>query len=179
MGASVIDVLEKAMGAVATAPAEKKAELVDNISRLIQRISGDVVQINERNDVFLEAQLPAIHAQLEAAEKRTEKAANQILTCCERMMPLLSECPDKVKSELQNYINIIFAAGNFQDLVAQHLNEVRRIVDDVGEDATDIRAILSSPASEDAFSHQNRARFREKRQRPDAHLLNGPSTIVD
>lgn len=179
MSTSIVDVLQQTVQALDHAPAEKKVALVETVGKLVQRIAADIVQINERNNSFLENKLPALNAQLDAADKRTEKAANQILTCCERMMPFLKDCPDPAKTELQKYINLIFSAGNFQDLVSQHINEVRKIVQDQGEDAIDIRAIMSSNASDDAFSHQARARLREKQVRSDAHLLNGPPTDVD
>jgi chemotaxis regulatin CheY-phosphate phosphatase CheZ len=179
MSTSIVDVLQQTVKALDQAPAEKKVTLVETVGKLVQRIAADIVQINERNNSFLDNKLPALNAQLDAADKRTEKAANQILTCCERMMPLLKDCPAPAKAELQKYINLIFAAGNFQDLVSQHINEVRKIVQDQGEDAADIKAIMSSSASDDAFSHQARARLREKQVRSDAHLLNGPPTDVD
>ncbi len=176
---TLIGVIKQSTEAMAKAPDDKKIVIAETVNKLIQRVAGDMVDINERNDAFLTKQIPAIYAQLEAADKRTEKAANQIMTCAERMMPLLKDCPDPAKAELQKYINIIFEAGSFQDLVAQHVNEVRRIVKDVEEDASDIKAIMNTTATDDAFSHQARARLRQKQQRPDAHLLNGPSTAVD
>lgn len=179
MSASIVDVLRQAMQTLDQAPAEKKLLLVGQISKLVQRIAADIVQIDERNAAFLENKLPALHAQMDAADKRTEKAADQILTCCERMMPLLKDCPDATRAELQKYINMIFSAGNFQDLVAQHINEIRLIIKDHGEDVADIKAIMASGATEEAFSHLARARLREKQVRSDAHLLNGPPTDVD
>lgn len=176
---TLITVIKESTEAMAKVPEDRKAAIAETVNKLIQRVAEDMVGINERNDTFLLKQIPAIYAQLAAADKRTEKAANQIMTCAERMMPLLKECPDHIKTELQKYINIIFEAGNFQDLVAQHVNEVRRIVKDVEEDATDIKAIMNTTATDDAYSHQARARMRQKQQRPDAHLLNGPSTVVD
>ena len=179
MSASIIDVLQQSIQMLDKAPDDKKLLLVGQVSKLVQRIAADIVQIDERNAAFLENKLPALHAQMDAADKRTEKAADQILSCCERMMPLLKDCPDAVKTELQKYINMIFSAGNFQDLVAQHINEVRLIIKDHGEDVADIKAIMSSGATEDTFSHLARTRLREKQVRSDAHLLNGPPTNVD
>jgi chemotaxis regulatin CheY-phosphate phosphatase CheZ len=133
--------------------------------------------LNEMCDIacgFLDNSLPALRAQMEAADKRTEKAADSILTHCEQMMLLLKDCPAETQAQLQMHINSIFEASNFQDLVSQHINEIRRVVDALSEDLGVVRNNLQAGQSGGQKSK------REKRpERADAHLLNGPSTNVE
>lgn len=153
-------------------PDDKKVALVDSLFQLTRRMVDDVVQLNDIPEHYLSQIEPIMSNQILAAEKRTEKAANDILAATENIMSLLPAVQGPVKQDIQNQVNALFEASNFQDLVSQHLNEIKLRLDQLNKDMqmlSDVMAGLSSG------KQSSSARAREPR-RSDAHLLNGPTT---
>lgn len=125
---------------------------------------------------------PGILEQIKAADKRTEDSADVIMTAAENIMALTSELDANKSDKIINEINKIFEASSFQDLVSQHLNEIKLLVEELNEDMAVVEAVLnkgttgSSKSDTGAFSaHKEK---QQKKKRPDDHLLNGPATDV-
>ncbi len=153
-------------------PDDKKLVLVDSLVQLTQRLMGDLAKLGDIPENYLTVLEPSITEQIDAAEKRTERAADVILGATEKIMTSLPGVQGPIRQEIQNQVNAIFEASNFQDLVSQHLNEIKLRVELL---TRDMRFLNDSMAGIAAGGGTNRAR---EPRRSDAHLLNGPSTKV-
>jgi len=167
--------LETTKALKAAEPAEKEA-LAMKAAALTEALATDLNDMCKIACSFLDNSLPELLAQMEAADKRTEKATDSILTSTEQIMALLPKCDTEIQPQLQTQINNIFEASNFQDLVSQHINEIRLVVTTLGEDLGEVRESLH--ALQDGIPAASRPR-KPRITRDDAHLLNGPSTIVE
>ncbi len=124
---------------------------------------------NDISDHFFDALQPAIKDQIKAIDLRTEEAADSILSAAENLMTAVGTLPEDSKEKIQNEVNAIFEASNFQDLVSQHAREIGLRINELASDMKDLHAFLDGKGHDDA-----RIRSREQNKADDAHLLNGP-----
>lgn len=168
---SIIETIHEMNGAMRDMPDDKKIQAAQTMLALMKNVFGHLEILKEASERYRDELFPVIEKQLEAAEKRTEKGIDQILTACEKMgqEPVLAD--GDAKKTLQRYTGAIFQASNFQDLSAQHLNEVKLRLDDVGRAMDLFIDIMTADPAQIALKI-------EKYKRPgrsDAHLLNGPA----
>lgn len=114
----------------------------------------------------------ALNAQLNAIDKRTETAADDIMGAAEVIMDILGkEKPGpETNQKILDQVNKIFEACSFQDLITQHVTELRHLVTTVGDGF--------GPVTTDTSSGGKSALHKKKDTRPDSHLLNGPTTNI-
>lgn len=170
---NLIDTIHETRAALETVPDDKKKVLIDSLIVLTQKMLDKVMTFSDLPDSYLNGLLPSITAQLEAADKRTERAADKLLGSGEAIMGAFGK-PD-AKDVIMNEVNKIFETCSFQDLVSQHLNEVKLRLKDLTDDMTDFQESLNALAGESAGNAGDRPK---RQKRPDAHLLNGPSTVI-
>lgn len=173
---SVIAAIKEAHQAIKSAPDSKKAELVDFIVRLLKKIVPVAEQFGDIPQNYATKIQPMMLKQLQAAEKRTERAADSFLSIAEELMPMLDGLPEARKKEIQEKINEMFEASSFQDLVAQHLNEIKLLVNDLTYDIEGLQETLMELGNTSWQGTDFKRSVQQKRS--DAHLLNGPSTDV-
>jgi chemotaxis regulatin CheY-phosphate phosphatase CheZ len=162
--------IRETMPALETAPDEKKAQILKQISSLLERTFENLSSFSDIPEYFFETIQPNVERQVRAVEIRTERAADAVMTSCEKISASLKDVPPESKKAIQQQINKVFEACNFQDLVAQHANEVRLLMKELGDDIGDMKAFLASDGYEIP-----KVRTKDKNRRPDAHLLNGPA----
>ena len=171
---SIIQAIHDIKNTIKTMPDDKKLVAIDSTLELIKKIFDEIGILQEVAQNYETVVYPEITAQLAAAEKRTEKGIDQILTACESLPKSVASASDDVKKAVQDKVNVIFEASNFQDLTAQHLNEVKLRLEKVKQAMSLVQDILNGdPAQIDIRI----ARYRHM-ERSDAHLLNGPVTDV-
>lgn len=172
---SIIDTVQTLLDSLETASDEKKVATVKSLAALSKRLIGDISTMTEVTEKYQETILPALYAQLNAAEKRTEKAVDEILSACEDMVKAVKDENPNVKSAIQTHTNRIFETSAFQDLVSQHLNEIKIKIDDVGRNLGILQEIIKG----DPDKISENIKKLQKSKGFDDHLLNGPSTKVD
>lgn len=171
---SIIDAINDIEKNLVTMPDEKKLAALDTTFILIRKIFSEISILRDVAGNYETVLYPEIAQQLAAAEKRTEKGLDQILSACEALPKDIGAADDAVKKAVQEKINIIFEASNFQDLSAQHLNEVKLRLEKVKNAMNLINDILTG----DPAQIDKRIERYKHMDRPDAHLLNGPATDV-
>lgn len=165
---TVLDAIHEMQSAIEQVSGEKKVQLVNSLVALSKKLLEQLGELNEIPDHYEEVLKPEIVAQLAAAEKRTERAADSILSAVERMNPVLSKVEAGLRQELMKEINVIFEASTFQDLVAQHLNEIKLRLEELEGEMLALQATLKGG---EAVPPKRRARID-----PQKGLLNGPTT---
>lgn len=170
---TILDTINELNKSIDGVPDERKVMAANSMIVLIKSIFGHLEILKEAASHYQNDLLPTITKQLAAAEKRTEKGVDQIMTACENMAkdPALT-ADTTIKKAVQTYGNAIFEASNFQDLSAQHLNEVKLRLEEVNNAMGLFMDIMTKEPSQIA---QSIARYKRPRGL-DAHLLNGPST---
>lgn len=159
--------------ALESASGANQSELAKDMVPAMQALLANLASFKDIPEHYFDNLMPAMLAQIQAVDKRTETAADQILTACETMGQILDDLPDGPKERIQEQINAIFEASNFQDLVSQHANEIKRRLEDLSDDIKDFQDALAHVAS-GTIPDGERVRTRDKNKRADAHLLNGP-----
>lgn len=168
---NLFQTIQETSAALKTVPEEKKQPLVTSLVQLIQRVSKDLGRFADIPLHFNNKTYPALTGQITAAEKRTEKAADDIMTAAEKIMSALAHVDGAGKTDIQTGLNAIFEASSFQDLVAQHLQEIRTLTEDINTDMKDLATNFSTGSSDEGTMTRP-----PRDKRPDAHLLNGPTT---
>lgn len=171
----IIDEMKRMTDAIAVVDGQKRTDLLILLSKLAQQISVNIAGLGDGLERFEKQLLPAINAQLAAADKRTEIAADKLMGSTEKISAILKTVPAAEKDAIQKELNAIFETCSFQDLVSQHLNEVRLRLGDLEKETVLIRDTINSLGSSAESAAMRR---RREEQRSDAHLLNGPSTEV-
>ncbi len=170
--ADMKSVLKETTEALKSADDAKKAILATKLSGVLETFVEKLSFFSDIPEHFKETVEPQVEAQVKSIEDKTEHAADAILTACENVGSAIKDAPAEIKSAVQNEINKIFEASNFQDLVAQHANEIRILMKDIKADMSDIQNITG-----ETDGKVNPAeRSRNSNKRPDDHLLNGPPT---
>lgn len=157
----------------ASSAGAKKVELSETVIPAIQAVLSQLSSFKDVPEHYFGELMPAMLAQIQAVDKRTEKAADQILTACEMMGQVMDDLPAGPRERIQEQINAIFEASNFQDLVSQHANEIKRRLEDLSADLKDFQDVLNQISGGNIPAGE-RVRTRDKNKRADAHLLNGP-----
>lgn len=173
MKQNLVDVIQEISDALETAQEDKKPALVKSIIMIMKQIAKTVDEFNDIPETYSQKLHPAMLAQMKAAERRTEEATDKFLTISEKIGAVLKDVPEPAKATIQNSLNEIFETSSFQDLVAQHLNEIRLLIDDLTYDIESLDFAIKSLTSEEAGQSVQRT---IKTRRPDDHLLNGPAT---
>ncbi len=168
--------LEEALDILKTAPEDKKALIVEKLVPVFEHILKTRVALDGMFETYFERVEPGIGNQIKAIDKRTEESANAIIDSCERITKATKDFPDAQKKPIQNEINAIFQASNFQDLVSQHANEIKLLLEDLSVDMSHSQNVLTQSASDEDTDPSSPL---PKSKRSDAHLLNGPTTIFD
>ena len=171
----LLQTIEETKAALDSVSEDKKPPLVISLVTLSKKLIDKVLCFKDVPERFETEILPALYSQIEAAEKRTEKAADDIMSATENIMAALAEIEGTGKDKVQKNVNALFEACNFQDLVAQHLKEIRLLSDDLAEDMQELNESMDSLGGNGSVNAQMPGRAR-KQTRPDAHLLNGPAT---
>lgn len=168
----LIKTMQDAQDALGKVDGDKKVDIVNNLVSLSKKLVHHIAAFADIPQNFSKSLYPTITAQITAADKRTEKAADDIMGAAESIMAIADNLEGDTKTKLMEQVNAIFETCSFQDLVAQHLNEIRLRVDDLKEDMDD----LSDMANGNTSSEEKLKKRKQKRS--DAHLLNGPATNV-
>lgn len=166
----VLKTIEETRDAMDGVTSDKKIMLVNSLVTLSKKVIAHILAFRDVPVRFEAVLHPAIAAQLQAAETRTEKAADDIMTATERIAAILPGLQEEERAAIQVQVNALFEACNFQDLVAQHLNEIHLLVGDLSRDMKALAAGM-----EDVGGGEGGGRPRRE-ERPDSHLLNGPTT---
>ena len=153
---------------------DKKLSLVDSMMTLCKKLIDNVLSFADVPEKFDTQMYPAISDQIKAAEKRTEKAADDIMSATENIMAALGQIEGAGKDKIQTEVNNLFEACNFQDLVAQHLKEIQLLANSLKDDMSELKDAMGEMGSASGGGVERKKRA----ERSDAHLLNGPSTVV-
>lgn len=151
---------------------DKKEIIFGNLAKLTKKLLEKLSAFCLVPEDFSNKIYPAITLQIQAGEKRTEKAADDIMGAAEKIMNAASALDGDVKNTIMTEVNTIFEACSFQDLVAQHLNEIRLCVEDIHADMENLKGAL------EGAQESGKTAIPKKQKRPDAHLLNGPPTNI-
>lgn len=168
--------LHETLDALKNAPKDKKAIITEKLAPVLEDILKSVITFDSILKEFFEHVEPGMAAQIVAIDKRTEKSANLILDASERISTHIKPLPAAQKDPIQKEINLIFQACNFQDLVSQHANEIRLLLKDLTADMEYSKNVMSDTNKQGNVDFEAQ---RRQNKRPDAHLLNGPTTHVD
>lgn len=169
----LIALIQKTKETMDDLPPEKKETLMTAMISLSKKLLDQVNGLMDIPESYHVTLCPAMIAQLHAAERRTEKAADDILSAAEGISNALARVEGPGKTEIQTRINAIFEASSFQDLVSQHLNETKLLIDDLSVDMDKLQRSFDVLNGSESM---NRVALKTKEKRSDAHLLNGPST---
>lgn len=170
---TLIKIMEQTQAGIDVLPDNKKQDVINKLVTLAKKMIQDLGSFSDVPKEYSYKIYPAIKDQLSAAEKRTEKAADEIMGAAEIIMSQLPDINGPAKDKIQNAINQIFEASSFQDLVAQHLNEVKLLATNFDEDMKAMGEMMDDIGSGGDSSKRPDS---STSKRPDAHLLNGPST---
>lgn len=157
-----------------TAPDEKKILIASKLGGPLEGMLKVIFSFNGMIEKFNATIHPEVQSQIKAIDARTEKAANDIIDANSDMTLALKGIPEANAKAIQKQINRIYEACNFQDLVSQHANEIRLVMNELAEDMTYFKKAISKP---NAIDHKSFAEHEaDKKKRSDSHLLNGPTT---
>lgn len=168
----LIETINEAQQAIDQVPVEKKLELTVSLVALSKKLLSSIAELGLIPSHFHNDLMPAAQAQLLAAEKRTEFAADKFLGAAEKLSELAGKVTDaQHRNALQDQVNVIFEAANFQDLVAQHLNEVKLRLNGFVNYMDCLEAAL---AGDEERLSKSRRHISEAKDT----LLNGPTTSI-
>lgn len=170
---TLIKIMEQTQAGIDVLPDDKKQDVINKLVKLAKKMIQDLGSFSDVPKEYSFKIYPAMKDQLSAAEKRTEKAADDIMSAAEIIMAQLPSINGPAKDKIQNAINQIFEASSFQDLVAQHLNEVKLLATDFDADMKAMGEMMDEIGTGGDSSKRPSS---PNNKRPDAHLLNGPST---
>jgi chemotaxis protein CheZ len=169
------DYIKQMSAAVGTLPEAKKAEVAGLLDLLSAKMD-DIASYKKIRHYFQDTACQGIESQLNAIDKRTDVSADAIMTAAEAIVAIVSQDTRQADADqkVMEQVNKIFEACSFQDLVAQHTHEVRRLI-------LPIENELQNNAGADALtSTENSLEQRRKLgdSRPDSNLMNGPTTDI-
>lgn len=162
------------MGSAAEGFAPKnKQVLLKLVTTLTGKMEAQSEEIRQMRDYYCDSAYGTIAAQLDAVEKRTDHAADAIMSAAEELLTLAGSGSLSAKDSpaLLEKVNAIFEACTFQDLVAQHVHEVRQVADALKSEFSAEGMALGSKGS-------IRSSVKARDKRPDRALLNGPSPHI-
>lgn len=175
MSANLIQTIQDTRDKFETVSPEKREELLDILMLLTKKLTSQLADFSQIPENFIEDYHPRFEMQLKAAEKRTDEGIDKIMGAAESIMSTCGTLASGEKDKIMEQVNVIFEASSMQDLVAQHLNEMKILMDEMKEDFEIFSSVLSDTdgkATEGAYKRLKS----QKEKRPDKHLLNGPST---
>lgn len=180
---AVIDKLNDTFEKLEAATPEQKAEIAALLVKLSRVIASAGAKFYTVPQECKESLLPDINAQLSSVDKRTEVATEGILSACESLSSLARNLPEDLRRTMEEQINVIFESCNFQDLVAQHVNEARLRLEALTHTIEDLHAAMEqtfgSKTAQDQSQQTPIKRVRSPlEERPDRHLLNGPAVVA-
>ena len=167
------DTLKEIKEAIDSTEGEKKVAIVNKMMPLFEKIFCGISDFSDVVEDYFKETEPAVEAQVKAIYDKTENAADSFMTQAENISKILPNLPDAQKAALQTIVNSIFEASSFQDLVAQHANEIRLKMKDLSDDMSDLKGFIDG-TDQSSGSESGRIRSKDQNKRPDAHLLNGP-----
>lgn len=170
MSQSSQELLRETLNAFQNADDQKKVTIAARLGLVLESLLIKIAEFSDIPQHFLTQSYPSISLQIQAIDKRTEHAVDKYMGVAERLRKIVADAPDPIKKAVQAEINVMFEASNFQDLVSQHANEIKLLMDDVKADMTDIQSLTGV-----APSGKVHERSRNKNKRADDHLLNGPA----
>lgn len=153
---------------------EDRGKLTTSLASLLRRISDDLLALGDVPSYYLSEYEPMILKQLQAADKRTENAANEYMDIAEEISKEARSLEPPAKDKMQKLVYKIYENSNFQDLVSQHLNEIRLLLETTNKDISELKSILDGLGI-DPKSDAAKKRRQTQIKRPDDHLLNGPA----
>ncbi len=168
--------LQDALEALKKSPEDKKILVIEKLIPVFERMLKTKVTFDSMLKDYFERTEPSIKNQIKAIDKRTEESANAILDASGRISKSIKDLPDVQKNAVQKEVNVIFQASNFQDLVSQHANEIKLLIEDL---TVDMEAFQNGYTQSAKGKDVDPSAPIPKSKRSDAHLLNGPTTIFD
>jgi len=177
-----------------TVPIEDVAELVENLMGSIQ---GDISapeihfhsQIIELVDFIKKARseisalqpqeiseqhIPAATDELSAIVDATEEATNTFLDAAEKLGDIGAGIGGEKEEQITDIITQIYEASNFQDITGQRINKVVTTLQYIEDTINKMADSMGSPVQKDREREDVTNVHKEKDERSDADLLNGP-----
>ena len=173
--AALVDTIKEVGTALQSVDEDKRAVLVKSLVQLVNKLTDRMHNLGDISADF-QKHYPVIEKQLLAIEKRTEKATDEIMEIAEALGADTNDLTGESKEKVQKHVNSLFEVSGFQDLVAQHVIEVKTRVADVKEDMDALQHTISEFGASD--SPDGEARKKKTSKRLSSDLLNGPSTDV-
>lgn len=172
--AALIDTIKEVGTALQSVDDEKRAVLVKSLVQLVNKLTDKMNTLGDISIAFQEHH-PVMEKQLLAIEKRTEKATDEIMEIAEALGADAAKLEGDAKANVQKHVNALFEVSGFQDLVAQHVIEVKTRVADVKQDMD----ALQNTLGEFGIAGTPSAKSTKKQsKRLSNDLLNGPSTDI-
>lgn len=171
--ATMLETIHKIRESSKVVEADKKDILINSMVRLSEKVIGTFQDIKDIPESLEKGVLPQVETQLKAAEKRTETAVDDIMNAAENALAALSKVEGAGKPEIEKAVNAIFEASCFQDLMAQHLNEVKLLINNFEHELKYMRESIEYLESD---SMKEKPVRKKALERSDQHLLNGPAT---
>ncbi|OUR75722.1 hypothetical protein A9Q83_16995 [Alphaproteobacteria bacterium 46_93_T64] len=177
-----------------TVPIEDVAELVENLMGSIEGdISGPEIhfhsQILELVDFIKKARseisslqpqeiseqhIPAATDELSAIVDATEEATNTFLDAAEKLGDIGAGIGGEKEEQITDIITQIYEASNFQDITGQRINKVVTTLQYIEDTINKMADSMGSPVQKDREREDVKNVHKEKDERSDADLLNGP-----
>lgn len=111
--------------------------------------------------------------ELDEVIQTTEKAANEIMDAADVILANMGGVSDaKAAAAINDAVQNIFNACNFQDLTSQRIRKVIKTIEYLDYKINRLMEFVSGEASSVDMTPEEEARFADKR--PDADLCNGP-----
>ena len=168
--------IQDILSALKEAPDDKKILIASKMGIVLGGMIKIIVSFDGMLNEYNKTIEPTIINQVKAIDSRGEKSVNVILDANSEISELIKKAPKEVSDSVQEQVNKIYQACNFQDLMSQHANEIRLVVDELTSDMNYFKQAFSKPNAIDVKTFEEHQDKKEKRS--DSHLLNGPSTEI-
>ncbi len=143
------------------------AKIADYITKAKQEICSMSPEKDGKKDIGQAGE------ELDEVIQTTEKAANEIMDAAEIIMSHASSITDATAAKAINEaVENIFNACNFQDLTSQRIRKVIKTIEFLDYKINRLMEFVNGESASAEMTPEEEARFVD--QRPDAALCNGP-----
>lgn len=164
---SECDILIEAMASASGDMSNQKQEALGKLlQQLTVKLQSRDAAMGELRSYYGQNAQEALVAQLDAIEKRVERAGDAIMSSAEALMAVAGKkgLDAEVAQQISHQVNAIFETCTFQDLICQHVQEVR---------------LLLAPLDEALGQSGDAVQLAQSREhKADKDLLNGPTTNI-
>jgi len=171
----VANLVEKLMGSIEgdiSAPEiyihSQIIELVD----FIKKARGEIASLQPQE--ISEQHIPAATDELSAIVDATEVATNTFLDAAEKLGDIGTAIGGEQEEKITEVITQIYEASNFQDITGQRINKVVSTLQHIEATIDKMAHSMGNPVQKDRIREDVSHIHREKDDRVDADLLNGP-----